>query len=114
MHESKDTRNYYIALLLCYYYETQKGHGFDEILKKLKYKNNDIWKYQNILNSFSNINEQAFEQIFNISKSEQNRDDAVSAVREKLEKQLERIKEKQKKNLKRKMYLLLLRKGLTF
>lgn len=101
MHELKDTRNYYIALLLCFYYQRNKNKKYDEIFNKLKYirsgEQYEIWKYQNVLNAFENISEQDFQKIFFIQEAEEAI--VVQKVRSELEKKVKQIKDSQLKEL---------------
>lgn len=99
-HKIKDTRNYYIALLLCYYCSRFGKNRLDEVIKKLSYiryeaKYQDL-KYKNILDTFENITQDSFEKIFFIKKDKY---DSVDTVRNKLSEHVKEIKTKQQEAL---------------
>ena len=99
-HEIKDTRNYYIAVLLCYYCSRFGKQKLDDVLNKLSYckkgEKYQVWKYKNILRTFDNISQDSFEKMLCIKKDKY---DSVETVKGKLFGFVEEIKEQEQKKL---------------
>lgn len=99
-HEIKDTRNYYIALLLCYYCSRFGEKKLDAVIKKLSYvrKNAEYqeWKYRCILETLKDISQGSFEKILGLKLDKSK---SVSVVKDKLSFLVNEIKNKQKREL---------------
>ena len=102
-HEIKDTRNYYIALLLCYYCSRFGKSKVYKVIQKLCYIRQNVdyqeWKYKCILETFENITQESFEKILGLKVDKLK---SVSVVKEKLNSLVNEIKNKEKKELQNK------------
>lgn len=93
-HELIDTRNYYIAILLCYYF-CKYPDNIEKILDKFVYCRADekytIWKYQNVLNAFDHLTQKDFNEIMNIHDNV----NSVEKIKNKLKERIIEIKNNQ-------------------
>lgn len=97
-----DTRNYYIGLLLCYYYSVCGKEKLKSLINKLIYYKNEkivYWQYANILNELENDKDIDNIKFCNLFSIKNQKIDYLECVKKLLKEKITTIKNEQRNDL---------------